>query len=196
MTTTNKILWGIAAVLCVIAALSFPKTAQLHREQAELKSVNKQISRYNHLMVNQNSTNNSTKIIKKEKIAQDKLSESLSLALGGIHSANDWKNNQAKLKNVLGGNLTNQLKIANQNPNTREWDLLKNNRTVISFGNANGNIVPVTAAICVENKDHVIGNYLINMGYDLHKQKIYTYTVHVLTARGSDNILRGGHEDE
>lgn len=196
MTTTNKILWGIAAVLCVIAALSFPKTAQLHREQAELKSVNKQISRYNHLTVNQNSANNSTKIIKKEKIAQDKLSESLSLALGGIHSANDWENNQEKLKGVLGGNLTNQLKIANQDPNTQKWDLVKNDRTIISFGDINDNLVPITAAVSVENESHVKGNYLIKMNYDLNKQKVHTYTVHVLTARGSDNILRGGHEDE
>lgn len=197
MTTANKILWGVAATLLIAAALTFPKTGQLHQKQAELISVNKQISRYKHskeAKVPVNISSNET--LEKERVAQDKLSKSLNLALGGIHSADDWNNSQSQLKAVLGSKLTAKLKSANQNPNTKAWDLAKNDQTVVSFGNVNENMVPVIADVSVENKDHIKGNYLIKMNYDLNKQKVSTYVVHVLTARGSDHILRGGQQDE
>ncbi|HJA23026.1 MAG TPA: hypothetical protein H9958_02235 [Candidatus Limosilactobacillus intestinavium] len=177
---TNWILWVIAIVCALLAVMSIPNRKELNHNQKELMSVNSQISHSND--ANNNYSTNTLKNVNvkdAEQQAGKNLSEGVAVALGGIHSTDDLKNNQKQLQQNLGKQLEKALVKHGKSHNTNEFLVEKNDSVSVGFGDATN---PANVNYNIVTTYDLQGNstqYLMISGtYNLETMKVNSFTLH------------------
>ena len=176
----NWILWGIAIVCTLLAVMIIPNKKELNHNRNEITSVNSQINQDNE--VNNNYSTNSQKSVNvkdAEQQAGKSLTEGVSLALGGIHSTDDLKNNQNKLQQDLGKQLEKALIKHGKSHNTNDFLVEKSDSVSIGFGDATN---PANVNYNIVTTYDLQGNstqYLMISGtYNLETMKVNSFTLH------------------
>ena len=176
--------FSVALIAVIAAFLTRPNVSELSRIKNEIKFTNTAIVQ----AVKEPSVQRKHKIktfnlIKAEKIASERLKQSIEMALGGYQDSLEYNRHRSELNSVLGKKLTTRLYKMNGNPETAYMapDNAKLKFTITKRGIANigfTNVAdPQHTQICVVvryNPDYLSYGIIkiINLDYNLEKQTV------------------------
>lgn len=176
----TRILYWIAFLCLLFGFLAWPSNKKLNQEQAKLDSTNKAINKY------QTQTTNVTfdkefDLQKNEQKAQQMITDGVGLALGGIHSQDDFNLNKSKLEAELGTKLMNDLIDYSKDHNTHQYISAKNDNVTIGFSDVSN---PCNAKIEIstefERLDGTKKYVLIEGHYNLKSLKFIDSNIYYL----------------
>lgn len=176
----TRILYWIAFLCLLFGFLAWPSNKKLNQEQAKLDSTNKAINKY------QTQTTNVTfdkefDLQKNEQKAQQMITDGVGLALGGIHSQDDFNLNKSKLEAELGTKLMNDLIDYSKDHNTHQYISAKNDNITIGFSDVSN---PCNAKIEIstefERLDGTKKYVLIEGHYNLKSLKFIDSNIYYL----------------
>lgn len=178
MEKNDFILWGTAAVILAFGIITIPSKGVLNMSQQAITKVNRQIADVKATDPASILDNNSRQynLQQIESKANQQLTEGVGLAMGGIHSGDDLKNNQNKLISDLGSK-SNMNKLVKQTISRNENKYLakQNDSVSVSFGDTDDiSRIPVTIVTQYTQQDNTAKYYIITGSYDGQRQKLNT----------------------
>lgn len=190
----TEILYFLAAIMLVFGFLAWPSSKKVDQAKAKLDSTNVAINKYRKLAANVDLVDSNFDLQNAEQKAQQRITEGVSLALGGIHSQQDFEQNKSKLEADLGSRLANELVDYSKDHNTNQYISAKNNNVTVAF-NKVGN--PSHAGINVstefERQDGTKKYVLITGDYNLETGKFIDYEVSHLSKQPTTHSTAGGN---
>ncbi|WP_414152228.1 hypothetical protein ACKN8S_07820 [Limosilactobacillus reuteri] len=132
----TKMLYWLAFLFLLFGFLAWPSNKKVNQAQAKLDSTNKAIDKYQTQATNV-SLDNNFDLQKNEQTAQQMVTEGVGLALGGIHSQDDFEHNKGKLKAELGNKLMDDLVDYSKDHDTHQYISAKNDNVTVGFSEVN-----------------------------------------------------------
>ncbi|WP_295730191.1 hypothetical protein [uncultured Limosilactobacillus sp.] len=198
MEKNNLILWSTAAVIMACGIITIPSKGVLNMSQQAITRVNRQIADVkatDPASILDNSQQYNLQQI--ESKANQQLAEGVGLAMGGIHSADDLKNNQNKLIGDLGSK-SNVNKLVKQTISRNENKYLakQNDNVSVSFGDTNDiSKIPVTIVTQYTQQDNTAKYYIITASYNGQRQKLNTgISVKGMLKKTPTTVTSGGDQ--
>lgn len=187
--TLGKILWCIAGFAIVLVFFSLPNHKELDRTNTQIAAINQQIG---NVKKNERDLQNKSSIdlLKARNKAQKKLTDGVTLALGGIHSDYDLKNNKEQLDSDLTPSLRKKLISNIKDFNTHEYLVAQNLSTDVAFDTHNtDSVVNYTVLSHYKMTRDDAGNYVSITGkYDLRRQKVLTSSLKNINVKAPDTV--------
>ena len=185
-------LYVIAVITIIFGILSWPSGKKVKQAQATLSSTNTQIKKYKEQANNITPQDKNFDLQLAEQNGENKVNEGVGLALGGIHSDDDFNKNKDKLVSDLGTKLTKELIGCSQDRNTRKYITSKNDGVVTTFSKmGNPSEANFETYTQFEREDGTKKYVLIEGTYDLKAGKVLTASVSPLSEKPSNHVQSG-----
>lgn len=177
----RKVLYGLGILLIVLGILSWPNNHKLNQAKQNLRETNTEIKKVDHHTKTITEADKDFDLPQSENNASGKLSEGVSLVLGGLHNKEDWNNNKAKIQGDLGNNLTKQLNAYAKDRNSGDYIVSKNDGVSVGFDQTDN---PENAKVYITStfeRGNQTSYVLITGNYNLKTGKLTQATVSPLS---------------
>lgn len=190
----TKILYYIALFVLLLGFLLWPSNKKVEQAQTKLDSTNESINKYREEATNSSFTNSDFDLQQAEQQAQHQITDGVSLALGGIHSEADFKQNKAKLEQELGNKLMTNLISYSKDRDTNQFITPKNDNVTVGFSNVNNpSNVDVNISTEFERQDGTKKYVLIEGRYNLKAGKFINTSINYLAKQPTTYSTQGGN---
>lgn len=177
----RKVLYGLGILLIVLGILSWPNNHKLNQAKQNLRETNIEIKKVDHHTKTITEADKDFDLPQSENNASGKLSEGVSLVLGGLHNKEDWNNNKAKIQGDLGNSLTKQLNAYAKDRNSGDYIVSKNDVVSVGFDQTDN---PENAKVYITStfeRGNQTSYVLITGNYNLKTGKLTQATVSPLS---------------
>lgn len=176
------VLWLVALILVVFAVVMRPSRQELSQNQHQLTTIKRTYQAEKTTLKENTPLKDNFDLPKAQAEATQRLSQAFSTGLGGIHSDDDWKDQQALLKDNLGTNLTDVVYHHAYSTESKKYVIDKNNQTLVAFedvDNKHDAIIKVVVQYAMVGGGDA--TYLYTLHYDLTNQQVKRYNEQALT---------------
>lgn len=189
----TKILYYIALFTLLIGFLLWPSNKKVEQAQTKLDSTNAAINKYRKQATNASFTTSDFDLQQAEQQAQQRITDGVSLALGGIHSEDDFKRNKGKLEQELGNKLMNTLVDYSKDHDTNQYISSKNDNVTVGFSDVNNpSNVGIQISTEFERLDGTKKYVLIDGRYNLKTGKFVNTNINYLAKQPTTYSAQGG----